>query len=222
MRPQKYTKEILIGLLQRWKRDGGSNLSRRQLKEVAYMPSERPFIETFGSWSNALRAAGIEPQKPHPSPQCLMAVIRAHKGKRSFNWKGGVIKDTFGYIHIWKPSHPNAVNGYIREHRFVMAQHLARTLKKNEAVHHINGDTTDNRIENLKLMTISEHTIHHTKNVKRPRRNRIPCRICGELTGSRYALCRKHYKLEWQRGNIKFKKINFIGRSERLPSSQRG
>lgn len=50
------------------------------------------------------------------------------------------------------------VNGkYIREHRHVMQIHLGRTLETYEQVHHINGDGTDNRIENLMVLTNSEH-----------------------------------------------------------------
>lgn len=47
------------------------------------------------------------------------------------------------------------------EHRKIMEEYLGRKLEKNEIVHHINGNKRDNRIENLQLMTLSEHSRLH-------------------------------------------------------------
>ena len=50
------------------------------------------------------------------------------------------------------------VNGkQVREHRYVMEQYLGRKLESYEHVHHINGNPTDNKIENLQVLTNSEH-----------------------------------------------------------------
>lgn len=47
------------------------------------------------------------------------------------------------------------------EHRLVMEMREARRLGPNEVVHHINGNRSDNRLENLELVSRSEHSRAH-------------------------------------------------------------
>lgn len=48
-------------------------------------------------------------------------------------------------------------------HVVMMEKHIGRRLYRNECVHHINHDRQDNRIDNLRLMTVSEHARLHAR-----------------------------------------------------------
>jgi len=56
----------------------------------------------------------------------------------------------------------HTVNGVkVKEHRVTMEAFIGRKLTSLEHIHHINGDTLDNRLENLMIVTASEHSKIH-------------------------------------------------------------
>lgn len=72
------------------------------------------------------------------------------------NWKGGRYVDSAGYVRVLlSPGDPlrsmALKEGHVLEHRVVMARSLGRPLAPRETVHHINGDRSDNRLENLQI-----------------------------------------------------------------------
>jgi hypothetical protein len=90
--------------------------------------------------------------------------FRDYNGENNPCWRGGRLKRNDGYILIYRPKHPyyNADGLYVFEHRLVIENKIGRYLTKKEKVHHINGNRSDNRIENLKLINRqSEHCRIH-------------------------------------------------------------
>jgi hypothetical protein len=59
----------------------------------------------------------------------------------------------------WQITLPDGRRLY--RYRWVMEQHLGRPLADDEHVHHINGDSTDDRVENLMILSPSEHSRLH-------------------------------------------------------------
>jgi hypothetical protein len=89
-------------------------------------------------------------------------------GENHPNWNGGSFISANGYIYKYAPNHPSLRGTrYIFEHRLVMEKHLGRYLKDEEVVHHINGNRTDNRIENLMLFRNSGEHIKYHNDLKR-------------------------------------------------------
>lgn len=95
-------------------------------------------------------------------------------------WKGGRFYDSDGYVLV--RIYPNDFfypmankNGYVREHRLVVAQAFGRCLQKWEVVHHrgikypqgSKENRGDNRYpENLELGTQHNHMVEHDKGYK--------------------------------------------------------
>jgi len=67
-----------------------------------------------------------------------------------------------------KPNHPfTCTNHYVRRSRLVAEKYLGRYLTKQEIIHHINNDSSDDHPENLYLFpTTGEHSQYHFKKSK--------------------------------------------------------
>lgn len=83
----------------------------------------------------------------------------AHPG-----WKGGRYVDAYGYVVV---RHDGKT---MREHRWVMSQHLGHPLETYEEVHHVNHDKQDNRIENLEIYESYHKRRHVAENPDWPRK----------------------------------------------------
>lgn len=91
-------------------------------------------------------------------------ISKSKKGKGK-----GYSKKPNGYIEITMGENKGRL-----QHVIIMEEKIGRRLFSNECVHHKNHIRDDNRIENLQLMTRSEHSRHHAKenNSKRTRSNK--------------------------------------------------
>ncbi len=94
------------------------------------------------------------------------------EGASNPNFNGGKYVDDKGYLRVLRPSHPYANKGYIYEHRLVIEAELGRYLQPWETIHHINEIKLDNRLDNLFLTTVPEHSSIHREGKKKTQKVR--------------------------------------------------
>lgn len=84
------------------------------------------------------------------------------------------------YDYAKCPSHPNATkNGYVLYHRVVVENFIGRLLTKDEVVHHKDGNKHNNSIDNLDVLTSSEHAKLHCKTGRAM--VSLTCPMCGKV-----------------------------------------
>lgn len=82
---------------------------------------------------------------------------KAHRGKNNSQWLRGYFITDNGYKKI------RVGNKYVFEHRYVVEQHSGEKLDNKLDVHHIDGDKLNNHIDNLIVLTKSQHAIAHNR-----------------------------------------------------------
>lgn len=75
--------------------------------------------------------------------------------ERHVLYKGGIKRSPEGYLRY------SENDKFV--HRVTMEQFIKRNLRKDEFINHVNGDKTDNRIQNLVILSNSEHRKIHAK-----------------------------------------------------------
>ena len=97
-----------------------------------------------------------------------MARLRNHDIVSSHGYK----KEMVGEHHPLADPH-----GYAYTHILVLYSALNDAQRKlinpDDVCHHENGDTKDNRLENLGFMPLAEHSWLHAKNIKRGKDGRF-------------------------------------------------
>lgn len=115
-------------------------------------------------------------------------------------------RDLNGYRVVYEPKHQHAMTsanwyGYVYEHIKIAEAFLGRALKKNEVVHHLDGNKSNNRRSNLLVLLRSEHfklhnwlaggTVGKPTDVKRvkSKNTEMVCKICGGALQDKQKVC---------------------------------
>ncbi|MGH0406710.1 HNH endonuclease [Bacillus paranthracis] len=87
-----------------------------------------------------------------------------NRGEKNPLFKGGRRINSRGYVLVYHPEHPNCdQDGYVMEHRYIMSLHLGRPLEAWEVVHHKDHNKQNNKISNLEVMSLADHTRLHNE-----------------------------------------------------------
>lgn len=73
-------------------------------------------------------------------------------------------------VYVYAPEHPHATDhGYVLRYRLLMENALGRQLSSSELVHHRDGNTLNDQLENLEILSRSDHERLHSSTNYHPR-----------------------------------------------------
>jgi len=134
------------------------------------------------------------------------------------------VKARSKYIFVYFPEHPKAnFYGLVLEHRVLIEAKIGRLLERDEQVHHINEAKDCNDIDNLQLMSISEHSrLHHSGRDWTDEQIAKSFNARMEKYGSGNNRTQESYKKQWETRRRKYGKDGckdgkkFCGSSESM------
>lgn len=115
-------------------------------------------------------------------------IINNQKGKRIYCSTECYNNDSIGNPYLSGPYYrcSDGNNQQLNYHRYLIQQHLGRKLLSNEHIHHIDGNKLNNTIDNLMIVSPSDHRkLHKEKEWKD-----IKCLHCGIIFSSCTEGCR--------------------------------
>ena len=125
----------------------------------------------------AQKANLLHPEKLRKTEEEKQHLRERFTGERNPAWKGGVMLTHHrgnykGTRDVRCPREFGQMarsNGYVAEHRLVVAQALGRPLLRTEVVHHVNHNPMDNRLENLMLFKSNkDHKMYEANGSPQP------------------------------------------------------
>lgn len=124
------------------------------------------------NWQGAI-TAGLKRRWSDPSFR--KKAVERFTGEQNPNWRplGSRLLTSSGRLPYWKVKVADSVWRW--EHRVIAEAMIGRKLERTEHVHHVNGDTLDNREENLEVL---DQATHHKITFEQYAH---ACPICGTL-----------------------------------------